>query len=95
MGENDPLPKGDDDKTPTTLVCEFCECKISRSGEVIKLGAKAKAFRDSDGEIEKLTETIGKRDEQIAQLKTDLEAARSVKPADVVKPERSGFLSNN
>jgi len=88
---DDPLPPGDgDDKTPKTLVCEFCECKVSRHGEVIKLGSKAKAFRDSEGEIEKLTDTIAKRDADIATLKSDLEAARAVKPADV-KPAGKGL----
>lgn len=96
MPEGDPLPPGDDPaRGPSTLICEFCDCKISRAGEVIKLGAKAKVFRDSDSAIEKLTETVSKRDEQIAQLKSDLEAARAVKPADVEKPGRSGFLSND
>ena len=88
----DPLPKGDDERGPSSLVCEFCECKVSRSGEVIKLGAKAKLFRDSDGQIEKLTDRISALDAEIAALKQDLEAARAVKPADV-KPARSGFLS--
>jgi len=92
MGEHDPLPKGDDDdRKPTTLVCEFCECKVSRAGEVLKLGAKAKAFRDSETEIEKLTDTIAKRDEMIATLKSDLETARAVKPADVAKPAGGGL----
>ena len=91
MGETDPLPKGDDDdKVPRSFVCEFCECKISRSGEVMKLGAKAKGFRDSEGEIEKLTDTIAKREAEIATLKSDLEAARAVKPADV-KPAGQGL----
>ena len=92
MGEHDPLPPGDgDDKKPTNLVCEFCECKVSRAGEVLKLGAKAKAFRDSETEIEKLTDTIAKRDAEIVTLKSDLEAARAVKPADVKPAGRAGL----
>jgi uncharacterized small protein (DUF1192 family) len=89
---DDPLPPGDgDDKTPKTLICEFCECKISRAGEVIKLGAKAKAFRDSDGAIEKLTDRVAALDAEITTLKSDLEAARAAKPADVAKPGGKGL----
>ncbi len=94
MPDPDPLPPGDDDRggRASSLTCEFCDCRISKSGEVLKLGAKAKTFRDSESQIEKLTDTIAAREATIAELKTDLEAARAVKPADV-KPARSGFLS--
>ena len=92
---DDPLPPGDGGGNgPSSLTCEFCDCRISRSGEVLKLGAKAKGFRDSDGQIEKLTDKIAGLEARIVELNSDLEAARAIKPADVPKG-RGGFLSDN
>jgi hypothetical protein len=98
MANDDPLPPGDDSNTPrrsSSVVCEFCECKLSGAGEVLKLGGKAKAFRDSEGAIDKATERIAALETTIAELKTELETARATKPADVAPAGRRGFLSGD
>lgn len=92
---SDPLPPGDGDANKRTkITCEFCECSLSASGDVLKIGGKAKAFRDSEGAIEKLNDRIAALETEAAQLKTDLEAARAAKPADT-PPARRGFLSGD
>lgn len=92
---DDPLPPGDDTGNKRTrITCEFCESSLSASGDVLKIGGKAKAYRDSDSAIEKLNDRIAALDAEIVTLKSDLEAARATKPADV-RPSRGGFLSDD
>lgn len=57
--------------TPTpgrNVTCEFCECRLAADGSVLKVGAAAKEFRNSDDKIERLKN-------QIAKLEGDLQAA--------------------
>ena len=92
---DDPLPPGDDagSGTKKKVVCEFCECALSASGDVLRIGPKAKEFRSAEETIERLNKQIGKLDEEIAALKTEVETLRAAKPADVAPPARRGFLS--
>lgn len=38
--------------------CEFCECRLTASGEVLRLGAKAKGFREHETTVEALKKQI-------------------------------------
>jgi hypothetical protein len=38
--------------------CEFCGCRLTAGGEVLKLGESAKAFRKQDDLIEELKKSI-------------------------------------
>lgn len=62
---DDLLPPGDDkggdkDKAPRQVTCEFCGCKLTRGGEIVKLGEAAKEFRKAERTIEELTEQAGR-----------------------------------
>ena len=53
------------------LTCDFCECKLTKRGEVYQMSPKSKAFRDADESHEK---AIAQRDEEIARLNSDVAA---------------------
>lgn len=59
MPDTDPiLPGGDAPPAPRSesrkCICEFCECRVTASGEIISVGDKAKRFRKLEDENEKL-----------------------------------------
>lgn len=56
-------------------VCEFCECTLAPSGEVLKVGDKAKLFRRHDEAIEKKDKEISRLETEVADLKAKLQAA--------------------
>ncbi len=88
---DDPLPPPDGTTTPRgKIVCEFCESSLSANGDALKLGGKAKAYRDSDRTIESLNDQIGARDLEIAALKTEIETLKAAKPADTAPARGSG-----
>lgn len=69
----DLLP-GDDPPAPAprhrATVCEFCDCRLTASGEVLHFSEKAKRWRDGDLESAATAK-------KVAQLERDLETARS------------------
>lgn len=48
------------DKAPRQVTCEFCGCKLTRHGEIVKLGEDAKRMRKAEQTIEELTEQAGR-----------------------------------
>lgn len=73
------------------LTCDFCECKLTKRGEVYQMSQKAKTLRDADETHEK---TIAKRDEEIARLNGEV-AARDREIAALkssVTPSKPKFL---
>jgi hypothetical protein len=64
----------------TYCVCEFCECKLTRSGEVYSMSEKARAYRDAGEthrkEIAKLTEQSEDLQRRLAAKETELAALR-------------------
>lgn len=59
------------------LICEMCECRLSRSGEVIRRSKKASAMLDLDDANAKLRDDLKKANDTIAELKTQLDAAKA------------------
>jgi len=53
------------------LQCDFCECKLTKTGEVYQVSEKAREFRD---EGEKHRKAMQKADEEITALKSQLAA---------------------
>lgn len=62
------------------LECDFCHCKLTKTGEVYQVSEQAREFRDEkekhikavaklDEEIAALRATIAERDKEIAALK--------------------------
>jgi hypothetical protein len=75
------------------VACEFCECKLTRTGEVYSLSEKAREYRDSKEthrkEVAKLTEetenlrrTLTAKDAELSVLRGPQQARRS--PADAM-----------
>ena len=50
------------------IVCEFCECRLAPSGEVLQLGEKAKRYRDHSDEMEKANKHVRELESQIQSL---------------------------
>jgi predicted nucleic acid-binding Zn-ribbon protein len=50
------------------IICEFCECRLAPSGEVLQLGEKAKKFRDHSDEMEKANRRIRELEGTIQML---------------------------
>jgi len=73
---SDPL-NTDDPPRPATpviqpgrkIVCEFCGCQVTPQGEVMRMGDKAKEFRDHEN-------VVLKKDREIERLNTELAAVR-------------------
>lgn len=81
-----PNPGPGDDPPPTPrpvegrrITCDFCRCSLAPSGDVLKMSAEAKTFRDQSDTIEKLRRdlelaagdvqaAIKERDEARAQI---------------------------
>jgi ribosomal protein L29 len=52
------------------LVCEFCECQLTPSGEIIRYSERGKKFRD-------LTFTVAERDRKLGELEGELTRLRA------------------
>jgi len=62
-------------RTGKGCVCEFCGCRLTADGEIIKMGETAKAFRKHEEEIEALKKTADEQTKEIAALKAKLPVA--------------------
>jgi hypothetical protein len=77
----DLLPPGDNDppapapRPRAGLVCEYCECRLTPTGDVLKLSDKAKRWRDTEGAGDKLTARITALERENDDLKTKLRVA--------------------
>lgn len=62
------------------IVCEYCECRITKRGEIIEMGDKAKRFRKLVEENEKLqgtNDTLRQENEELKRKVSDLTPAPS------------------
>ncbi len=50
------------------LICEFCDSRLARNGQVLEVGKRAKKLRDSEDVIETHLGTIRERDATITDL---------------------------
>jgi hypothetical protein len=60
-------------RTPGTgyLECDFCHCKLTKSGEVYQVSPEAREYRDAN---EKHRKAIEKLDEEITRLRSEITA---------------------
>jgi hypothetical protein len=76
---------------PRYLECDFCHCKLTRTGEVYQVSAEAREFRDANEkhkkQVEKLDEEMTKLREQIAAKDAEIAALKG-SPA----PHRAGIV---
>ena len=59
------------------LRCEFYECGLSSSGEVLKRSTKARKMMDLDDDNDKLRKQIAALETTITELRAELEAAKT------------------
>lgn len=64
------------------IICEFCQCRLAPSGEVLELGEKARRFRDHSDETEKLQKQIRELEGRVQSL--------NAKVAELTPKESSG-----
>jgi hypothetical protein len=81
-----PTPDGGGEK-PLSVVCEFCECKLTRRGQVIEISGKAKDLRKLQDRIDKLDATGAEQADTITRLERELAEARA---AVTKKPAKAG-----
>jgi hypothetical protein len=55
--------------------CEFCGCRLTSDGEIIKMGETAKAVRKHEEEIENLKKVNDDSMKEIARLKAQVPTA--------------------
>lgn len=67
-------------------VCEFCECKVTRTGEVYSMSEKARAYRDAN---ESHRKEIARLNEQIENLQREISAKQAEISALKGTPSRS------
>ena len=65
-------------------VCEFCECTLAPSGEVLKMGDAAKIFRKHE-------EIVEKKDNEITRLTAELAEAKRERDALKAASDSSGL----
>lgn len=58
------------------IVCEFCECSLANSGDVLKRSARAKELMKLEDTVETLTRELDEARTSAAALKTELDAAK-------------------
>jgi hypothetical protein len=68
---SDPAPRA---PRSGAIVCEFCECRLAASGEVLKISTTAKGYRDG---AESHTRAVADLEAKIAALSTQLAAANA------------------
>ena len=74
------------------LECDFCHCKLTRSGEVYHVSEQAREFRDDK---EKHGKAIAKLDEEITSLRSQItakDAEIAVLKGSSVTPKKERFL---
>lgn len=68
-----------------TVVCHYCECTITRSdGDLVRMGDKAKALRDTDDKIDTLTRQL-----ESVQRELNEEKAAHSRTREALQPARS------
>jgi len=55
-------------------ICEFCGCRLTSGGEIIKMGEVAKSVRKHESEVEGFKKQIDEQAKEIAALKTKIPA---------------------
>jgi hypothetical protein len=64
-------------KAPNQITCEFCGCKLTRHGEIVRLGAEAKAFRKAEETIEELKGHLAQAEAAGETIKREAETLRN------------------
>ena len=72
----------DDPITPSRnhLTCEFCECRLSSTGEVLSRSKKARAMIDLDDDNDKLRKKIADLEATITELRSENEQLKKADP---------------
>lgn len=63
------------------LTCEFCECSLSSSGEVLKRSGKARAMIDLDDDNARLRAKLAEQETTITALRSEVETLKAAAPS--------------
>lgn len=73
----DPMPAGAPAAEHVSVKCEFCDCRLTRRGQVLEMSPKAKDLRRLEDAIDKHAHTIEEQAAEIARLSSELAAAKA------------------
>lgn len=76
----DPAPAPQPTTRGDSLICEFCDSRLARNGQVLEVGKRAKKLRDSEDVIETHLATIRERDATITGLNQEIDSLRAQLP---------------
>jgi hypothetical protein len=69
---NELLPPEPPEPPPSSrrsaIVCEFCECKLTASGDILKMSDRAKALRKQEDTIDGLTADVQRLTSELAAV---------------------------
>lgn len=82
----DPMPAPAPAPGSGSIICEFCECTLARSGDVLKVGKRAKRMRDLEDDIEGRDRTIAEKDAEIATLRSRVAELEAKQPKPSKNP---------
>jgi len=89
---DDPIPSdsgaGSERKKP--VVCEFCGCRLTATGEVLGMSAAARKMRDAEDRLEDAVADVTRLVAEVSDLKEKLAVA--TKPADKPSLSKDSFL---
>jgi FtsZ-binding cell division protein ZapB len=81
-------------KPKQAIVCEFCECSLTPSGDYVSLSVKAKALRAQEETITALNDQISDLTDERDQARRDLADAQAATAAlEREKNSKKGFFS--
>jgi hypothetical protein len=72
-----PAPQPAEPARAKRTTCEFCECRLTPSGELLELGGKARQFRDHATKIEDLTNALSRETTRADTLKNEVARLRA------------------
>lgn len=64
------------------IVCEFCGCQVTPSGEIIRMGETAKQFRKHEEIVEKKEKEIARLTDELTEAKKKLSALETPSGGD-------------
>jgi septal ring factor EnvC (AmiA/AmiB activator) len=77
MSDPMPAPPAPSDPKHEPLLCEFCESKLTRRGQVIDLSEKARVLRRQQDTIDKQGRTIEEQAAEVTRLSAELAEAKA------------------
>jgi len=72
------------------IVCEFCACTLTATGEVLRMSADAKRFRDAVDDLEDANADVERLNKVVEGLRAELDTAKAA-AVTVTRPRGNEF----